>query len=128
MFDINAAIAGLASRGFGYSDRSYNPTMELAIERCPELAEPLRRITDVLEDVETYGNPADLVSEKRDAQHEQEQLYALVEEAEARFAQIRDMAITLAKMDSAKAVKPLIDTLVSKADDAQVYLQKRKVA
>lgn len=126
-FDIHAAIADLDSRGHGYSDNDRSrTTMQLAIERCPELAEPLRRCLTQLEDVQEYGQPEQLTEERKQAQEDAKHLYDLVDELEDRCAQMRDMVLILLKMDAAAGIKGELVDLANKLDDAREYGARHK--
>jgi len=61
-----------------------------------------------------------------DAVGRAQQMEALVDEASMRFAQLRDMADTLSKMDAAEGIVRELRELANLADEAQEYMEKQR--
>ena len=114
-FDFPIAIAKLDAK---LGTENLN-TSELRA-RYPELGFLFDRLEEFEELAETTVPKGELTY----AEGQIERLQENLEDCAQRFAQIRDMAITLSQFDSAQPIKSLVDTLASKADDGQVWADR----
>ncbi len=80
-FDIAASAANLSARGIGHNGKPYEPVMELAIERCPELALGLNLCLDLLNDMHDVGEPVDLAANYKVANETARALYDAIDDA-----------------------------------------------
>lgn len=80
-FDIAASAANLSARGIGSYGKPYQPVMELAIERCPELALGLNICLDLLNDMHDVGEPVDLAAKYTVANETARGLYGAIADA-----------------------------------------------
>lgn len=78
-FDIAASAANLSARGIGFNGKPYEPVMELAIERCPELALGLNICLDLLNDMHNVGEPVDLAAKNKVANETARELYDAID-------------------------------------------------
>ena len=80
-FDIAAPAANLDARGVGHNGKPYQPVMELAIERCPELALGLNLCLDRLNDMHDVGEPVELAYKYKVANKTAKELYDAIDDA-----------------------------------------------
>lgn len=123
-FDIKIAIAKMETADFHHSSSG----IEALAEHYPELKFVFDELLDLRSDVSTHGHPADLVEAAREGESESARLYDLIDEAQDRLTQARDMVLTLLKFDDAAPLKPELTTLANTLDDGHDYLQIEKDA
>jgi len=91
-------------------------------DQYPELKGLFDRYDDMTDDILEAPDQA----EYNDAVGREQQMEVLVDEAAARFAQLRDMTDTLLQMDASKGIVRELRQLANLADEAQEYMEKQR--
>lgn len=119
-FDFTLAIARMQD-----CDK---PTSAELRQRYPELGFLFDELDDLRAGVRYYGDPAELAEAVGDRADEAAVLYDLAEEAQDRFAQLRDLMLTLQRFDAAEGIQSELGQAANLADDAIDFIEKRKGA
>lgn len=120
MFDIDIAVAKLDVEGCG--GWNARPDFDNLRRKYPELAFIFDKLEDFYIDSDGLVDQEDL----NDAKREIDRLSESLLECSERFAQIRDMAATLARFDAADSLLDEIEQLENKADDGYAWAEQTR--
>lgn len=109
-FDFALAIAKLEGE----------PNLDALRGRYPELSFVFDELENLREDQSDMVKKSELTF----AEGQIERLQDNLDDCASRFAQIRDLADTLAKFDGGHAVRAELRTISSKADDGAMWAEK----